>query len=213
MLDKLNIPPQLRRKIDKELQPHEVIRWIGQPQPKVSSVILDSLSSFVLAIPVTAVAVMGIVMVIPRFKIPNLAKIQLGEEGLPILVNTLIVICFIMLFAAIGLILLLTPFRRWRAARETVYIITNKRAIAFEADKRAIAFRSTGTTTIRSFEPEQLSNVYHHEHTDGTCDVVITVQSRTDIDGDEYKDEIGFFTLSNCKEAETMLKELSQTAL
>lgn len=194
MLNKLKIPTQLRQKIDQELTSQESIRWIGQPQPKVSSLIGSSLILFLFAIPWTAFSIFWMYGAL-GFKIPDL------REGFQ---PQYLFALFGVPFVLVGLGMLASPFWIWRAAFEKVYIITNKRAIAFEGGR---------ITTIRSYTPEQLANVYRRENNDGTGDVVITVRSWRDSDGDERKEDLGFISIPNPKEVETLLKELAQTAL
>jgi len=194
MLDKLKIPTQLRQKINKELEPHESIRWVGQPRPNTSSLIISCLVVFLFAIPWTAFAVFWTYGVL-GYKIPDL---RAGFQ--PEYLFALFGVPFIL----VGLGLLLSPFWIWRTALKKVYLITNKRAIAFEG---------ANTTTIRSFEPQQLAKIYRRENNDGTGDVVIVVRSWKDSDGDSQKEEVGFLAISNPKQVETLLKELAQTAL
>jgi len=194
MLDTLKIPKQLRQKIDKELQPHEMIRWIGQPQPNVSQLIVSCLIVSLFAIPWTAFALFWIWGVLGS-KIPDL------REGFQ---PQYLFALFGVPFVIVGLIMLCSPFWIWRAAFEKVYIITHKRAIAFEGVR---------TTTIRSFEPQQLASVYRRENNNGTGDVVIVVRSWKDSDGDSQKEEVGFMEIPNPKQVEALLKELAQTAV
>ena len=194
MLNTLKIPKQLRQKIDKELQPHEVIRWIGQPHTEASSLIGCSLVISLLGLALTALSVFFIFTAL-EYKIPNLAEGFQDRYSYAL---------YCVPVVAVGLFLLLSPFWIWDATFNEVYIIT---------DKRAISFLGIRTTEIRSYAPEQLANVYSRQNIDGTGDVVIGVQLWRNLDGDEFKEGIGFFRILNCKEAETLIKELAQTAL
>ncbi len=194
MLNNLKIPDKLRKKIDSELEPRESIQWIGQPQPNVSPLIVSCLGVSLFAIPWTAFSIFWIYGALGH-KIPDLREgfqphYLFALSGVP--------------FVLVGLGMLFSPFWIWRTAFEKVYIITNKRAIAFEG---------ANTTTIRSFEPQQLAKIYRRENNDGTGDVVIIVRSWKDSDGDPQKEEVGFLAISNPKQAETLLKELAQIAL
>ncbi|PZV13212.1 MAG: hypothetical protein DCF22_11145 [Leptolyngbya sp.] len=194
MLNKLKIPKQLRQKIDQELEPNESIRWIGQPNLKVSHLIIGCFAVSLFAIPWTAFAMFWIYGVL-GYKIPDL------REGFQ---PQYLFALFGVPFVLAGLGMLSSPFWVWRAAFEKVYIIT---------DKRAIAFEGAGTTTIRSFEPQQLAKIYRRENNDGTGDVMIIVRSWKDSDGDLQNEEVGFLAIPNPKQVETLLKELAQTAL
>lgn len=53
-------------------------------------------------------------------------------------------------------------------ALQTVYLITDQRAISIEGEK---------WSTIRNYLPQQLQTVYRQENKDGTGDVIITIQA------------------------------------
>lgn len=190
MLNTLNIPNQLRKKIDSELEPRESIRWIGQPQPKASGFIAAFAGVLLFAGPWTAFAAFWIWSAL-GYKLPNFREgIQpqhfFALFGVP--------------FLLVGFAMLYTPFWGWYMAFQKVYIIT---------DKRAIVFEGTGTTTIRSFTPAQLTHVYRREKNDGTGDVVISMRSWQDSDGDEQKEDVSFMDIQNPKQVERMLKDLA----
>ncbi|NER50885.1 MAG: hypothetical protein F6J92_30290, partial [Symploca sp. SIO1A3] len=94
------------------------------------------------------------------------------------------------------------PVWVWQAARKTVYLIT---------DKRAILIQGGSSITIRSYLPEQLKDVYRKEKANGSGDVIIAVRQWKDSDGDQRSEEIGFVGVRNSQEVEKILKQLAQS--
>ena len=104
-------------------------------------------------------------------------------------------------FVFIGFVMLSSPISVWQAARKTVYLVT---------DKRAISIQGGWSTTIRSYLPDQLKDIYRKERADGTGDVIISIRRWKDSDGDNRNEEIGFLGVRNPREVENILKQLAQ---
>ena len=97
--------------------------------------------------------------------------------------------------------MLSSPIWVWQEARNTVYLVT---------DKRAISIQGGWSTTIRSRLPDQLKDLYRKERADGTGDVIISIRRWRDGDGDSRSEEIGFLGVRNPREVENILKQLAQ---
>jgi len=67
-----------------------------------------------------------------------------------------------------GVCMLSSPIWTRLMALQTVYLITDQRAISIEGEK---------WSTIRNYLPQQLQTVYRQENKDGTGDVIITIQA------------------------------------
>lgn len=189
MLSNLQIPKELRRKIDNELQPGEFIRWVEQPIPRFFTA--ASIGSVLFGIPWTSFAIFWM-WGASGFKLPDL------REGLQ---PQHLFALFGVPFVLIGFGMLSSPLWVWRAARKTVYLVT---------DKRAISIQGGWSTTIRSYLPDQLKDVYRKERADGTGDVIIAIRRWKDSDGDQRSEEIGFLGVRNPREVENMLRQLVQ---
>ncbi|NEQ87268.1 MAG: hypothetical protein F6K26_46760 [Moorea sp. SIO2I5] len=192
MVTNLKIPKELRIKIDNELEPREYIRWIEQPIPRFFTA--SSIGSVLFGIPWTSFAIFWMWGAL-GFKLPDLREgIQpqhlFALFGLP--------------FVLIGFGMLSSPLWVWQAARKTVYLITDKRAISIQG--------GWSTTTIRSYLPDQLKDIYRKERADGSGDLVITIRRWKDNDGDQRSEEIGFLGVRNPREVEKILKQLAQNA-
>ena len=189
MLSNLRIPKELRRKIDNELQPEEFIRWVDQPIPRFFTA--ASIGSILFGIPWTSVAIFWM-WVASGSKLPDLREGLQPQHLFPL---------FGLPFVFIGFAMLSSPIWEWQAARKTVYLVT---------DKRAISIQGGWSTTIRSYLSDQLKDIYRKERADGTGDVIISIRRWKDSDGDNRNEEIGFLGVRNPREVENILKQLAQ---
>jgi hypothetical protein len=190
MLSNLKIPRELRRKIEGELQPGEFIRWVEQPIPRFFTA--ASIGSALFAIPWTSFSIFWMWGALGS-ELPDLSKGLQPQHlfalfGLP--------------FVLIGFGMLTSPIWEWQAARETVYLVT---------DKRAISIQGGWSTTITSHLPDQLKDIYRRERADGAGDVIISIRRWKDSDGDSRSEEIGFLGVRNPREVENILKQLAQS--
>lgn len=194
MLNGQQISAKLRRQIDRELEAGEFIKWIEQPLPRFT---LQSLGYFLFGIPWTTFAIF-LMYLVAGFKIPILHK-GILHEGIK---SEHLFALFGVPFVLIGLWMVTSPFRERLKASQTVYLITNKRAISIE---------SGWFTTIRKYTPAQLKDLYYKKRQDGTGDVVITTRIYKDTDGYSQIKEIGFMNVRNPREVERLLQQLAQT--
>ncbi|MBD1835673.1 hypothetical protein H6F61_24050 [Cyanobacteria bacterium FACHB-472] len=185
MLSNLQIPKELRRKIDNDLQPGELIRWVEQPIPRFFTAASIGFSLF--GILWTSFSISSIWGAYPDLR-----------EGLQ---PEHLFALFGLVFVFVGFGMLSSPLWVWQAARKTVYLVT---------DKRAISIQGIWSTTIRSFLPDQLKDIYRRERADGTGDVVFSIRRWRDSDGDNRNEEIGFLGVHNPREVESILKQLAQ---
>lgn len=145
-------------------------------------------SIFLFAIPWTAFAIFWIYGA-SGFKIPDFKE---GFDLFPL---------FGIPFVLIGLGMLSSPLWTYRKAFKTIYVIT---------DRRAITFDGGWSTTIRSYPPEKLQEIYRKVKRDGSGDVIIARQAWHDSDGGHQSEELGFLRIRDPKETEQMLKKLAE---
>lgn len=195
MLSNLKIPKELRRKIENELQPGEFIRWVEQPIPRlfIAASIGDALVTILW--PSFLVYWMRGAL---GFELPDLFELPDIREGLQPQ-HLVALICLPFILAGFGM--LASPVWEWQAARETVYLVT---------DKRAISIQGGWPTTIISHLPDQLKDICWRERADGTGDVIFSIRLWKDGDGDYRSEEIGFLGVRNPREVENILKQLAQ---
>src|SRR5262245_60481290 len=134
------IPYELREKVNRELDAGEQIQWLQMPVPRYFTP--GATAGFLFGIPWTAFAIFWTAGA-------SWGTSRAGDAGF-FRVFPLFGVPFIL----IGLGMLSGPFWAHRKALKTVYVITNRRAITFDGG---------WTTTIRSYPPERLTDVYRKE--------------------------------------------------
>ena len=186
-MNRLQISADLREKIDRELVPEEVIRWVDQPIARLFTA--ASVIRFLFGIPWTALSLF--------WTWDTLGFKTLLVKGLtPSIIFPLFGVPFIL----IGFAMLSAPLTTKRTIQNTVYIVTDQRAISFEGIK---------PRTIRSYLPNQLQSVYRQENKNGSGNVIITIHYVKDHEGNEIKEYVGFIDIRDPKGAEKFLKELA----
>ena len=187
MITAFNLPQHLQDQVERELQSGERIQWIGMPIPRFFTPVATG--AFLFAIPWTAFAVFWTVGAAWATRNAGGMSLAFPLFGLP--------------FILIGIAMLSSPIWAYRKSFKTVYVITNRRAITFDGG---------WSTTIRSYPPEKLQDLYRREKRDGSGDVIISRRAWRDTDGDRRSEELGFMRVPNPKEVEEMLKRLSERA-
>ena len=186
MRESVFLPRDLEDKVDRELESGERIEWLQMPVPCFFTP--GATVGFLFAIPWTGFAIFWMCGA-AGFKIPDFES---GMDLFPL---------FGLPFVLIGLAMLSSPLWVYRGFLRTVYVITNKRAITFQGGR---------VTTIRSYRPEKLQDVYRTERRDGTGDIIIRRDRWRDSDGDRQSQQLGFFRIRNPREVEQMLRRLAE---
>ena len=193
------LPPDVQRRVQDELQPGERLVWAEQPDPRAFARGAWVISLF--GIPFTGFAVFWICMAGGMLWFGNRSPVQEGGWmtllgclplwGVPVL--------------AIGLGMIGAPLWMRRAARRTVYALTDRRAIVWRARpvRREIE--------VRSFQPAELGELTRVERDDGTGDLVFRelVSTSYDSDGDRRttRTRIGFIGIDRVREVEDLLRK------
>ena len=181
------IPRQLREAVDREIESGEKVEWMDMPIPRFFTP--AATAAFLFAIPWTAFAIFWICGA-SGFKMPDFGKGAFSFFPL-----------FGVPFVLMGLAMLSSPLWAYKKSFKTVYVITNRRALTFDGG---------WSTTIRSYAPEKLHDIYRREKRDGSGDVIIARDAWRDSEGDRQPVELGFFRIRNPKEIEQMLKALAE---
>lgn len=189
MLSNRQIPHHLQSKVERELEPGERIEWIEMPIPRFFTPTVTS--AFLFGIPWTAFAL---------FWTAAAAWGTSNAEGAGVFRAFPL---FGVPFILIGFGLLSSPLWSYRKALRSVYVITSRRAITFDGGR---------TTTIRSYPPDRLQDVYRKEKKDGSGDVIIARRAWRDSDGDRQSEELGFLSVRDPKAVESMLRKLAEAA-
>ena len=189
MLNERQIPRDLRDKAERELESGERLEWMARPIPRFFTP--TATGAFLFGIPWTAFALFwtgGAAWGSSQAEGPGFLR-AFPLFGLP--------------FILIGFGMLSSPLWAYRKALHTLYVITNRRAITFEGRR---------TTTVRSYPPDKLQDLYRKERKDGTGDVIITRRAWKDSDGDRQSEELGLLRVRDPKAVEAMLRKLAEQA-
>lgn len=184
-----NIPQELLERVQNELEAGERIVWGGMPIPRFFTG--ASWFAVLFAIPWTGFSVFWMCMA------AGFNQGGGGGGGFEILFAL-----FGVPFVLIGLAMLLTPVWVYRAAKRTVYVLTDRRAITFEGGFRL---------KVRSYASKDLTRVYRVENRDGTGDVLFAQRNYRDSDGDRRVEELGFRQIDHVKEVERLVRQLAET--
>jgi hypothetical protein len=168
-----DIPPKLQARVNRELKPQETIRWIDQPVPRYFTP--KAKAAFIFPIPWTAFAF---------FWTAGASFSSAGDGSVGFMA------LFGIPFILVGLGMLSSPLWAYRITLKTVYVITDQRAINFDGGR---------STTISSYPPEKLQNVYRNENKDGTGDVVLLRRDYQDSEDHHRIEELGFIHIRDPK--------------
>jgi hypothetical protein len=186
------IPGELEDKVKRELQAGERIRWMKQPIPRFFTPVSTIL--FLFGIPWTVFALFWEVTT----SWVVLGNISHYKEVPGMLIFLIVFPLFGLLFLLIGFGMLASPLWARRNALKTVYVITDQRAITFDAG-----------WTVRSYSPDQLQDIFRRERGDGTGDVIFSQRVWLDSGRDRHKQNLGFLNIREAKRVEQMLRELA----
>lgn len=187
MTDRL--PADLDALARDELARGETVEWAAQPDARRAA--LGGLAVWLFAIPWTTFSLFWTAMAGSGIDDWTSLQILFPLFGTP--------------FILIGLAMLSTPWWAWRGARRTLYVVTDRRAILFEAS----GLRAIG---VRTFRPEALHDVRRTERPDGSGSLVFSQTAGRDSDGDRTLTTVGFANVRDVREAEAAVRALADAA-
>jgi len=191
-----SIPAELQELVNAELTDNETIQWIDQPIPYFFSETVSG--RFLFAIFLTAFSAFWLCADAGVFDW-NGGGFKLQNIGTECL--------FFAVLLLLGLALLSTPLWMRRYAKQTVYVITNHRAMIVQGTLFA--------DNVVSYYLADLVHVVRTQKADGTGSIRFRIQPlRPPIRGfmdlrNEYAQE--FIDIRNVKEVERVLQELKET--
>lgn len=184
-MDLMKMLPELQQRVTRELQPGEVVRWAGQPDP--SRLMRQGFLIWLFFIPWTAFAIFWI-WAAAGFRLPDFSGpfSFFPLFGLP--------------FFFIGIAGLASPWWLRRMAHYTVYVITSQRA-----------FILAGTRSVKmtAWRPEQLGQITRSENPDGSGDLVFDIEMRPGNRGSTVQHKRGFMALRDVRTAESFINALA----
>ena len=178
--------------IRKELQSGERILWQGQPI--VERVFKMALAIYLFAIPWTAFSLFWEAMALS----PWLAMSGNPEANKTAQIVGVVFPLFGLPFIAIGFWMLSRPFALARKARQTSYVITNKRALVV-----------TGGSMheTQSYPYDVMSGELNRtERRDGSGSLYFSSKKVVDSDGDARVEKLGFEYVPHVREVEEKLR-------
>lgn len=184
------LPFKLQTLVQSELRPTERALWTGTPRPWRMA--RQSLPIALFAIPWTAFSIFWIAGA-SGFKMPDFSSPAgfFPLFGLP--------------FLLIGVGMLSSPWLAARKARRTAYVLTTDRAIIFEANL-------WGGMNIRSFGPEQLTDLRRVQNADGSGDLILERVFGHNHKGRQTVTDVGFLGIPDVRNVETMVATLAESA-
>ena len=215
-MDTYSLPEPLQDLIAGELAPGETARWVAQPGPRPLPCV--TVLPCLLGIPWTLFALFWMATASGVFNPGQ------GPQGVGNLDPVRVVFAlFGIPFVLIGVGMLTSPWwikRRleW-AARRTVYVITDRRAILFDGGYGGLPEVAVGMPglgglagkahQIRSFGPGQLRDLQQIQREDGSGDIIFQSTAFPDGRGRVQFSRGGFFSIPDVREVERMLRELA----
>lgn len=186
MLGNHHVSPELQHAVQLELEPGERIAWMDAPIPRFFPP--KAIAPVLFAIPWTAFSVFWTVAVARGFSQAQSPPIWSASPlfGVP--------------FILIGLGMFSAPLWAYRRSLRTVYAIT---------DRRAIIITTGRATTIRSFRPDQLHNLYRTQRRNNIGDVLISRRTTRDSDDNPHTEELGFFNIRDPRTVEALVRKLA----
>ncbi len=180
-----HLPADLDAIARAELTPGETVEWAAQPS--AHRALWTGFAVWLFAVPWTAFAVFW--MGTASLTVSDWLSWQVAFPlfGVP--------------FVAIGLAMLSTPWWAWRGARRTLYAVTDRRAVLFEAS----GFRDIA---VRSVPPGALRNVRRTERPDGSGSLVLAHDAA---DGDGTPRPVQFAHVPDVRAAEAAVQFLART--
>lgn len=187
VVGKWGIPRDVEATVVAELRPGERLLWVGQPIPKVLA--RQHWGWGVFGGLWTAFSLAAMVVGLRKLAVGEIRDVFNEAMFVP------------PIFLLIGLLIVCIPFWMRRAAKRTVYAIS---------DRRAILWKPTwsGGLEIRSIGPDLLGGFYRVEYPDGG-DLILLEDRMLHESEDGYrvsKDSRGFMGIADVRRVEELLR-------
>lgn len=179
----MELDRSLRDLAEQELEPGERVVWAGQPVPRW-----------------LGEGVVGSVIVGAGWLAFNFWLIGDGHNWrkLP-LDGKLFIGSILAVFVGVGLLMLAAPWFARQKARNTVYLITDRRAVE-------IVRESFGGRSVRSFEPRRVMQMSRTDRRDGSGDLIFEVVTLGSGSG-ASTERRGFKNVADVRGVEQRLRE------
>jgi len=179
-----NIPMHLNEYIQNEIKHDESIVWFAQPIPLLF--MRRKLSVFLFGIVFFG---FSIFMTFSAYEQANVSENN----------SNIVFLLFLLPFLIAGGALFFSPLYYYYLAKNTIYIITNKRGLLIQKG-RLVTVKSFYSETIRYMKRELFAN--------GSGNIIFDQKIVTDSDGDKQYTDIGFLCIRDVKKAEEILMKI-----
>jgi hypothetical protein len=183
--NKYNLPPELVKLVDRELESGEHVEWVAQPIP--TRMARAAIPGVVFGILWTAFAIFWTSMAAKGMSHTGGGALRwlFPLWGVP--------------FILVGFVMLTSPYWMLRRAKRIAYVLTERRAIVLSAGLRS-------KVSVRSFEPTALADIRRTERADGSGDLVFSNDLTRDSRG--RSTAVGFLAIKDVKEVEERVRRL-----
>lgn len=179
-----DLAPDVRERLERELQPGERILWTGQPAPWRTLRVAATLAVAVFGLPWTAFATLMLL---------SFANDAVEHGGLLHWTPVVMLSCFVL----VGVGMLAAPLWGLRGAARTAYAVTSQRVILVEGEGwRAVS--------VRVYGREALASLIRIEHEDGSGDLVL--EETPGRNGVNYRR--GLMAIPRVREVEALLRSV-----
>jgi hypothetical protein len=193
------LPADVRMTIENELAAGEKAYWIGQPNPRAYA--RGAIGMVIFGIPWTGFALFWTFMASGGFwGLFGDKKWEPGSESGPFKYFNVCFGLFGVPFILIGLFLLSSPIWMRRKARKTVYAVTDKRVVIFEAGY-------FGSYKVASYGPDRLGAIERVQRADGSGDLIIERREWRDSDGDRRTTRNGLMGIADVRRVEELIRK------
>ena len=191
------LPPDVRSRIQSELDSGERLLWAAQPDPKRFA--RGSIFIVLFGIPWTAFALFWIFMASGGLWGLFDGGMDFPRDQMPFQLISLCFPLFGLPFVLIGLGMLTAPHWAKRKALRTAYAVTDRRVILLEA-----GFWNSITT--RTYMPPQLQRMTRTERPDGSGNLILEHYTWRDSDGDRRHGQHGLMAIDRVRDVEELIR-------
>ena len=191
------LPPDVRSRVQSELDSGERLLWAAQPDPKRFA--RGSLAIVLFGLPWTAFALFWIFMASGGLWGLFDGGMDVPSDQMPFQLFSICFPLFGLPFVLIGLGMLSAPYWAKRKALRTAYAVTDRRVILLEA-----GFWNSVTT--RTYMPAQLQRMTRTERPDGSGNLILEDYTWRDSDGDRRHGQHGLMAIDRVRDVEELIR-------
>ena len=185
-LDPTLFSPDQDAMVRRELEPGEKLVWLGRPIARRIAVGWWPIAIFGLVFSGMGALVVGMLATMAA---------EMDDSTIIRLMAVLIGVTFVLG----GLVITGLPFLVYRRATRTVYALTNRRAIIWDAGLGS-------NIHVRTFDADRLGSTSRRERSDGTGDLIFE-ETVAPVKGDpRHVIRFGFFAINHVHEVQNLLR-------